>query len=262
MHLAELWPDTLQLDAYCLQHVSWAKDSRADTRVLYSVPTPPSGAPFHLQGKRIDWREGEWLTIDEELDLLESSLRRLKIEYDVYFGGGSKRPPNDTLWRVQNIIKRFGDSQKLNFSQRFKFNTLTQKYAIFSDLWRQKLKIKEEGYRRPQDALLAIAGLRTDAERAAQQALGSKTEEEQADYSHIACSDVEKQMELVKAFYDRMMTEKQKVGESSNAPFESFSSFLKKKTEQIRRDFKCEEVEYSLEVQNNQVKLKAKPKTA
>jgi hypothetical protein len=58
-----------------------------------------------------------------------------------------------------------------------------------------------------------------------------------------------------------MMTEKLKVGEAAGAPFESFASFLRKKTEQIRREFKCKEVEYSLDVQGNQVKLKAKPKT-
>ncbi len=200
------------------------------------------------------------MTIDEELDLLDSSLRRLKIEYDVYFGGGSKRPPNDTLWRVQSLIKKFSDSQKLTFSQRYKFNSLTQRYAIFSDLWRQKLKIKEEGYRRPQDALLAIAGLRTDEERAAEEALGALAAEE--DSSRIACSDVDKEMDTVRAFYDKMMTEKQKVGEQAGAPFESFASFLRKKTEQIRKDFNCHAVEYSLEVQGNQVKLKAKPKTA
>jgi hypothetical protein len=201
------------------------------------------------------------LTIDEELDVLENSLRRLKVEYDIYFGGGSKRPPNDTLWRVQSLIKKFSDSQKLSFAQRYKFNAMTQRYAIFSDLWRQKLKIKEEGYRRPQDAALGIAGLRTEESRAAREALGSVAEDDQ-DFSKIACSDVDKDLDTVRAFYDRMMSEKQNVGEASGAPFESFASFLRKKTEQIRRDFKCEAVEYSLDVQGNQVKLKAKPKTA
>lgn len=199
------------------------------------------------------------MTIDEELDLLDNSLRRLKIEYDIYFGGGAKRPPTDSLWRVQSLIKKFSDSQKLNFSQRYKFNSLAQRYAIFSDLWRQKLKIKEEGYRRPQDAVLGIAGLRTEVERHAGEAIS--VDDAEGDFSKIACSDVDTQMDSVRAFYDRMMTEKQKVGEAAGAPFESFASFLRKKTEQIRRDFKCEAVEYSLDVQGKQVKLKAKPKT-
>ena len=195
------------------------------------------------------------MTIDEELDLLDTSLRRLKVEYDVYFGGGSKRPPNDTLWRVSSLIKKFSDSPKLNFAQRYKFNSLSQKYAIFNDLWRQKLKIKEEGYRRPQDAVLGIAGLRTDEEHRAQEVLGGH-----GGADKIACSDVDRDITAVKALYERMINEKKKVGEASGAPFESFAAFLRKKTEQIRKDFKCEAVEYSLEVTGSQVKLKAKPK--
>lgn len=201
------------------------------------------------------------MTIDEELEQLDSNLRRLKIEYDVYFGGGSKRPPSDTLFRVQGLIKKFSDSQRLNFSQRYKFNTLTQRYAIFSDLWRQKLKIKEEGYRRPQDAVLGIAGLRTEAEHAAGETLG-EVSDTTAENSRIACSDVDRQMDSVRAFYERMMAEKQKAGETAGAPFESFAAFLRKKTEQIRKEYKCEAVEYSLDIQGSQVKLKAKPKTS
>src|ERR1041384_5411269 len=107
--------------------------------------------------------------------MLEDNMRRLKIEYDVFFGGGSKKPPADTEWRVQSIIKKFSDSGKMNFAQRFRYNSIVQKYAIFSDLWRQKLKIKEEGYRRPQDKVLAIAGMRAEEERAAAAALEGQT---------------------------------------------------------------------------------------
>ena len=84
------------------------------------------------------------MTVDEELNVLEENIRRLKIEYDVYFGGGSKRAPGDTEWRVQSLLKKYSDSAKMNFAQRFKYNSIAQKYAVFSDLWRQKLKIKEE----------------------------------------------------------------------------------------------------------------------
>src|SRR5205823_11740089 len=113
------------------------------------------------------------VTIDEELTLLEESLRRLKIEFDIYFGGGSKRAPADAEWRVQSIIKKYSDSTKMSFPQRFRYNAIVQRYALFSDLWRQKMKIKEEGYRRPQDAVLGIQGLRTEEERGAAAALSA-----------------------------------------------------------------------------------------
>src|SRR5947209_20439487 len=103
--------------------------------------------------------------------VLDENIRRLKIEYDVYFGGGSKKPPADTEWRVQSLLKKYSDSAKMNFAQRFRYNSIAQKYAIFSDLWRQKLKIKEEGYRRPQDKVLAIQGMRAEQEKEAAEAL-------------------------------------------------------------------------------------------
>jgi len=33
------------------------------------------------------------VTIDEELTKLEDDIRRLKIEYEVYFNGSTDRPP-------------------------------------------------------------------------------------------------------------------------------------------------------------------------
>jgi hypothetical protein len=38
--------------------------------------------------------------IDQDLDRLENEIRRLKIEYDIYFNGGTVRPPLDTKGRV------------------------------------------------------------------------------------------------------------------------------------------------------------------
>ena len=37
----------------------------------------------------------------------------------------------------------------MNFSQRYRYNEMAQRYAIYSDLWRKKSRIREEGYRRP-----------------------------------------------------------------------------------------------------------------
>jgi hypothetical protein len=198
------------------------------------------------------------LTVDEELNVLEESVRRLKIEYDVYFGGGSKKPPVDTEWKVQNLIRKFSDSSKLSFTQRFKYNGITQRYALFSDLWRQKMKIKEEGYRRPQDAVLGISGMRREEEQAAAAALEARAAEQPF---KIHCSDVETDHAAVKALFDAMMEAKKKAGQPVDpSSFDSFKAFVKKKTTQIRGESGCPGVEYSVEFQNGQVRLKAKAK--
>jgi hypothetical protein len=199
--------------------------------------------------------------VDEELSQLEESMRRLKIEYDVYFGGGSKKPPADTQWRVESLLKKYSDGHKMNFAQRFKYSTLQQKYSLFNGLWQQKLKIKEEGYRRPQDAVLGIAGMRIDEEQEAAAALSKKGKpaEEEGPFKTY-CSDVNADHANVERLFNAMMAAKSKAGENANASFDSFKSFVQKKTEQIRKDYGCHAVEYSVEMENGQVRLKAKAK--
>src|SRR5437667_6380691 len=103
-------------------------------------------------------------TIDEEMTLLDSHLRRLKIEYEIYFSNPTKKPPADIEWKVLALLRKFSDGGRMNFSQRFRYNEMAQRYAIYSDLWRKKSRIREEGYRRPQDALLSVQGVRPEEE--------------------------------------------------------------------------------------------------
>src|ERR1700737_2698019 len=100
------------------------------------------------------------VTIDEELSVLDSNLRRLKIEYEIFFSNPTKRPPADIEWKVLALLRKFSDGNRMSYSQRFRYNEMAQRYAIYSDLWRKKSRIREEGYRRPQDALLSVQGVR------------------------------------------------------------------------------------------------------
>ena len=204
------------------------------------------------------------MTIDEELSLLEDSVRKLKIEYDIYFGGGSKKPPIETEYRVQSFIKKYGDSQKLSFSQRFRYNSTVQRYALYNGLWQQKLRIRDEGYRRPADAALGIAGMRTTEEREAADALSAKrpAHEVAADLFIANFFDVDAEAEQVSSLYNAIMDAKKKTGEwAPGGDVATFKNFVKKKTEQIQREFHCLEVEYSVKTEDGQVRLKVKPKT-
>lgn len=206
------------------------------------------------------------MTVDEELNALDDAVRRLKVEYDIFFGGGSKKPPMDSDWRVQSLIKKYSDSQKLTFPQRFKYNTIAQRYAIYTDLWRQKMKIKEEGYRRPQDAVLGIQGMRGSEEHAAAEALatgsgGAPSAADAPERFHVVCSDPEMNDGVIRALYDVMLASRKQVGDTAPAgSFESFKTFMKRKTAQLRKEYGCESVEYSVELQDGQVRLKAKAK--
>jgi hypothetical protein len=208
------------------------------------------------------------VTTDEELAVLDTQLRRLKIEYEVYFSNPTKRPPTDVEWKVVALLRKFSDGGRMNFSQRFRYNEMAQRYAIYSDLWRKKSRIREEGYRRPQDALLSVQGVRTTEEdhkplhpkaygvsRAAAAAAGAESS------PHFILHKVDQgEREQVERLYNTLVAAKKKAGEKVTGNLDSFAAFVQKKTKEIEKQHHCGAVEYSVEIASGHVKLKAKAK--
>jgi hypothetical protein len=210
------------------------------------------------------------VTTDEELGVLETQLRRLKIEYEVYFSNPTKRPPTDIEWKVLSLLRKFSDGGRMSFSQRFRYNEMAQRYAIYSDLWRKKSRVREEGYRRPQDALLAVAGVRPEDEHkpqhnpvyglshAATAAAGAATAATPQPFTLHSVDQSER--EQVERLYNTLVAAKKKAGENVSGSLDSFSTFVQKKTQEIRKQYGCQDVEFSVELSDGHVKLKAKAK--
>jgi hypothetical protein len=205
------------------------------------------------------------LTTDEELNVLETQLRRLKIEYEVYFSNPTKRPPTDIEWKVLSLLRKFSDGGRMNFSQRYRYNEMAQRYAVYSDLWRKKSRIREEGYRRPQDALLSVQGVRPEQEhKPAHPVYGlshAAAASAEATSQPFTMHESEAGREQLERLYNTLVAAKKKAGESVSGNLDSFSTFVQKKTEQIRKQYGCKDVEFSVELAEGTVKLKAKAKT-
>ena len=199
------------------------------------------------------------MTIDEELTLLESHLRRLKIEYEVFFNNPQKKAPADLEWKVLSLLRKFSDGNRMSFSQRYRFNEMAQRYAVYSDLWRKKARIREEGYRRPQDALLSIQGLRPEDHEPEHKIYGVGHAQADGDQPFVVqCSDVVSEADKVEKLYAALTSAKKQHGEKNPGTLDSFKSFVQKKTQEIRKQHGCAKVEYAVEVQDGKVKLRAK----
>ena len=210
------------------------------------------------------------MTVDEELNVLDQQLRRLKIEYEIFFNNPTKRPPTDVEWKVTSLIRKFSDSPRMSFAQRYRYNEMAQRYAIYSDLWRKKSRIREEGYRRPQDALLSVQGVRDEGEHKPQHhtaygvshaAAAAAAASAGATSQPFTLHSVDKaEREQVERLYNTLVAAKKKAGENVSGNFDSFTTFVQKKTQEIRKQYGCESVEYSVELNDGHVKLKAKAK--
>jgi hypothetical protein len=202
------------------------------------------------------------MTVDEELGSLESQLRRLKIEYEIFFSNPQKKPPSDLEWKVLALLRKFSDgSGHMSFPQRFRYNGIAQRYAIYSDLWRKKGRIREEGYRRPQDALLAVSGVRPEEREPEHKVYGlNHASPNQSGPFKVDCADPAAEREKVEKLFIALSDAKKKAGENVSGSLESFNSFVQKKTDQLRKEHGCSKVEYSVEILDGKVKLTAKAK--
>ena len=193
-------------------------------------------------------------TIDEEMSQLEKDIRQLKIEYDQYFGGGRKRPPTEIEWRIELIIKRYGErGGDMKFGQRFRYNNLTQTYAKYKDVFRKKLQQKEEGKVQRHFGAAAKA---IEAERARAAAAARPHAPEPTSF-RMVCSEPERETDKVDLLYQAFQEAVQQTGGSIKQSRENFTEFVSKKTKELQKQKNCREVEYVVEVINGEVKLKA-----
>jgi hypothetical protein len=200
-------------------------------------------------------------TIDEELAQMERDIRQLKIEYDMFFGGGRKRPPTEIEWRIELLVKRYGErGGDMKFGQRFRFNNLTQTYAKYKDMFRKRMAQYEEGKVARHFGAAAKA---IEAERArAQAAAGQKDPAESAVAGakgfRMICSEPEKETQKVDQLFEAFVQAKQEAGEeTSKVTRAGFNEFVRKKTKDLQTKKNCRDVEYVVETVDGQVKLKA-----
>lgn len=84
------------------------------------------------------------VTFDKQLVRLEDDIRKLKIDFDIYFSGTSKRAPLEARARLESFIKRVSDNRTMTYAQRYQLNTLISRFTSYRELWRRTLRAKGE----------------------------------------------------------------------------------------------------------------------
>lgn len=83
--------------------------------------------------------------IDRELTVLEAEMKRLEAEYNMFFAGRLPRLPWETRTRVEALVKKHDRSFIRNTADRFRFESMQNKYAKFCELWERQLNAMEGG---------------------------------------------------------------------------------------------------------------------
>ena len=178
-------------------------------------------------------------TVEEQLGRLEEDIRRLKVEFDIYFNGAAKRPPYDTKGRVDTLIKRLADERTLSFAQRYHYNSLAARYNSFMQLWRRTMQDREEGRgpsRRPAPA-----------------------PQPEPPAATFVCSDPRGDVRTVRSLFDALVEARKKCGEpTEDLSFARFHRMVAEKSEALKQRAGCERVHFSVAVKDGRVEFKAK----
>ncbi len=83
-------------------------------------------------------------SIDQQIARLEDDIRKLKIDFDIYFNRGAKRPPLEARARLEANLKRLADDRNLSYAQRYQFNMIISRFTSYRELWRRTLKKRGE----------------------------------------------------------------------------------------------------------------------
>jgi hypothetical protein len=188
--------------------------------------------------------------IDEQLNRFERDIRQLKIEYEQYFGGGRKRPPAEIEWRLDTVLKRYGDrGAQMNYAQRFKFGNLSETYARYRDVLHKRLRKHEEGTveRHYGAAARALQAEQARSRRAQLQTLA------------IASANPAREPKNVDQLYEQFRTALESSGESTaRLSREQFEQFVRQKTEQLRGQSGSQVVEFVVSIEGGKARLKAR----
>jgi len=183
-------------------------------------------------------------TPDEQLTRLEDDIRRVRIEFDIFFNGGAKRAPYDTKGRVETLLKRLGDDRTLTYAQRYRYNSLAARYNAFRDLWRRTMQGREEG---------------RDQVSAARAQVKSETNTQPIEAVSFVCLDAHREIEVVKNLYTSLLEAKRRCGEpTENLSFPKFHRLIASKADALKEQGGCDSVRFSVAVEGGHVSFKAR----
>ena len=182
---------------------------------------------------------------EKQMIVLEGEIRRLETEYNMFFAGRLKRPPFETKNRVQALIKRHDNSYIRNTGDRFRFESIQNRYQKFLDLVDRTMMNRELG--RPAMGVKPQATTVPDKEKA------------KLDPNIVRIAKDAKlgqDSDQVKALFEKLAEEKKKVGEKP-VSIDRLAALVKAQVDKFGAEGK--DVSFKIATKDGKVTLTAKP---
>jgi hypothetical protein len=180
--------------------------------------------------------------IDEDLGRIDTGIRQLKVQYDMFKAGSLKTEPRELRVQLERLIRKYAHGQIGNYAQNFRFNALVSRFTSFAELWNKQVRSMEEGTHRH----ASVAETMGIKERLVARCRIVEPSENQSDLKRMHSRFVDAQR-------------RNGVGDAKIPTYDSFLRSIASQTQKLRREAGCESVELRLIERDNGVQLKARP---
>jgi hypothetical protein len=175
--------------------------------------------------------------LDRELDEVERAISQLKRDFEMYFCGVSRQPPNDSRTKLEKIIRQYSQNTSYSFAQRFRFSNLAARFNTYQDLWSKQLKAREEG-----------------RFSAGNSPIPPSKE------APVTTKRFRKTENKTEKLFNQYAQFREKNGEPPpNMNMNKFSELIASQRDSLIKKYHCKDVEFYISVEEGKTKLKAKP---
>ena len=225
------------------------------------------------------------MSYEDEFKQIDHEIRRLKVQYDLYFAGNAARPPNDQKEALARLLRKYQGTSFPNLADRFLYNNIVNKFNTFQELWAKMLRTKEEGarvhplaVRAARRAMQSETGgatgpipplpARPDANpgagparrTASRPGAGSAKGDPAAPANDSWRVSIDKaDPGAVRALYESFVAARKRNGEDRVPGFDSFARDVARHAQTIKSKADCSSVEFRIYSKDNKVTLKARP---
>jgi hypothetical protein len=181
---------------------------------------------------------------DEDLNNLEESLRRLKVDYHIFFSGNRRKPPEDQKIRLERLVKKLSECSDMSPAQRFRFNTLITRFYVYRDLWRRTMQSRESS-----EEIKAEADLKS--------AVAAPAAKSSASQVRISISDPKTDEQKIQQLYDALLRIKGTEAKEPPLSYQQFAKYIAAQTRSICERHNCSAVAFTIALEENAIRFTA-----
>lgn len=196
------------------------------------------------------------MTNEEAIAQFDESLRRLKIQYDLFFAGVLKIPPAVDKKRLDDLVREIGKVRLRDNALRFRYTTLVSRYNQFQELWNRMMREREEGpldFRRRSQAMSAPPPPPPPPDTVAPR---RETSGEPDSYVRVTAAGNGEEMQKL---FRQVLDAQKQLGKTNAMSIEQLAATVQKQAESLRAKYGVDTIAFRVETIDGKVKLKAKP---